>query len=250
MKTSSAGAILAAITKLISKKVDLRVKCKTKKSKNNKLLWWYVIHGAENDLIFLESEWEKIQNHTLWTLHKCLLTPKMPQPSTSVSPGATWAATPQSVTEHVKAESMQYTDRGISNNPTPVEQVPNYSSTIDATQPIDLSDNSSDSEQVLTPTPKFTDLSQLPSQHTADHAGDGQSSRAWLWVGSTFTNFIPPSSLSNNNLYIPHPHNILYFNARSLLSKVDELRPLCALEKPHCVCVVETWVSQDISDIE
>ena len=178
MKTSSAGAILAAITKLISKKVDLRVKRKTKKSHNNKLLWWYVIHGAENDLIFLESEWEKIQNHTLWTLHNCHMTPKMPQPSTSVSPGATSAVTSQSVTEHVDAESMQYTDRGNSNNPNPVEQVPNNSSTIDATSPIDLSENPSDSEQVLTPTPTFTDLSQLPSQHIADHASDGQSSRA------------------------------------------------------------------------
>ena len=26
----------------------------------------------ERDLIYLESEWEKAQNHTLWTLHNCL----------------------------------------------------------------------------------------------------------------------------------------------------------------------------------
>lgn len=42
----------------------------------------------------------------------------------------------------------------------------------------------------------------------------------------------------------------MYFNARSILPKLDELRALCLLEKPHCVCVVETWLSQDISDSE
>ena len=85
MKTCSPGAILATITKLISKKVDLRVKRKTKKTQKNKLLWWFVIHGTENDLIFLDSEWEKVQNHTLWTLHNCLMTPTVSQPSVSWS---------------------------------------------------------------------------------------------------------------------------------------------------------------------
>ena len=31
---------------------------------------------------------------------------------------------------------------------------------------------------------------------------------------------------------------------------MDELRALCLLKKPHCVCIVESWVSQDIADCE
>ena len=42
----------------------------------------------------------------------------------------------------------------------------------------------------------------------------------------------------------------MYFNALSIFPKLDELRALCLLEKPHCVCIVETWLSQDISDSE
>ena len=46
-----------------------------------------------------------------------------------------------------------------------------------------------------------------------------------------------------------HLH-ILYYNARSLLSKLDELRATVTLEQPHIVCIVETWLSPDIADNE
>ena len=44
--------------------------------------------------------------------------------------------------------------------------------------------------------------------------------------------------------------NVIYFNARSLLPKLDELRTLVEMEKPSIVCVVETWLSEDITDEE
>ena len=44
--------------------------------------------------------------------------------------------------------------------------------------------------------------------------------------------------------------HILYLNARSLLSKLDELRVLCFVNKYDIVCVVESWLSQDIPDSE
>ena len=44
--------------------------------------------------------------------------------------------------------------------------------------------------------------------------------------------------------------SIPYFNARSILPKLDQLRALCAVDSPDIVCVVETWLDRDISDNE
>ena len=44
--------------------------------------------------------------------------------------------------------------------------------------------------------------------------------------------------------------HVLYYNARSLLPKLDELCTTVTLEQPHIVCVVETWLSPDITDNE
>ena len=43
---------------------------------------------------------------------------------------------------------------------------------------------------------------------------------------------------------------IVYYNARSLLPKFDELCTLCATHKPDMLCLVETWLCNDISDNE
>ena len=43
---------------------------------------------------------------------------------------------------------------------------------------------------------------------------------------------------------------IFFFNSRSLLPYLDELSALCTLHTPDVVCVVETWLSSDISDSE
>ena len=43
---------------------------------------------------------------------------------------------------------------------------------------------------------------------------------------------------------------IMYFNAQSLLPKMDKLRALIGTQNPHIVCIVETWLSNDISDNE
>ena len=44
--------------------------------------------------------------------------------------------------------------------------------------------------------------------------------------------------------------NILYYNARSLLPKMDELRVLLDMQQPHIVSIVETWLSSEDSDNE
>ena len=43
---------------------------------------------------------------------------------------------------------------------------------------------------------------------------------------------------------------ILYFNARSLYPKEDELRALCDMEKPDIVSITETWLYEDICESE
>jgi len=50
--------------------------------------------------------------------------------------------------------------------------------------------------------------------------------------------------------YQPNYLNILYYNARSLLPKMDELRVLVDMQQPHIVSIVETWLSSEVSDNE
>ena len=50
----------------------------------------------------------------------------------------------------------------------------------------------------------------------------------------------------------PSPNNfsILYFNVRSISPKLDDLRVVVAAQKPSIVCIVESWLSEGISDLE
>ena len=40
--------------------------------------------------------------------------------------------------------------------------------------------------------------------------------------------------------------HFLYFNARSLYTKLDELCALCEMEKPDIVCIIESWFHKDL----
>ena len=50
--------------------------------------------------------------------------------------------------------------------------------------------------------------------------------------------------MSDNNLHI------LYYNARSLLPKLDNLILTIDIFKPHIICIVKTWLSSEITDCE
>ena len=43
---------------------------------------------------------------------------------------------------------------------------------------------------------------------------------------------------------------VLYYNARSLIPKMDELRTIVESQRPSVICVVETWLSEEVSDQE
>ena len=66
----------------------------------------------------------------------------------------------------------------------------------------------------------------------------------------------PPSVEGENshnistNIHHPCPFSILYYNARSLLPKMDELRLVCMSEQPDVVCIVETWLDENILESE
>ena len=55
---------------------------------------------------------------------------------------------------------------------------------------------------------------------------------------------------SHKSMPTPRPIQIFYYNARSLLPKVDELRALVEAESPDVICIVESWLSSEISDDE
>ena len=46
-----------------------------------------------------------------------------------------------------------------------------------------------------------------------------------------------------------HLH-ILYYNARSIVPKIDELQVTVQDTSPHVICIVESWLSDEIMDNE
>ena len=57
-------------------------------------------------------------------------------------------------------------------------------------------------------------------------------------------------SSDNNNNNNSVTLKIMYFNARSLLPKLDELMVLADDSNPDVICITETWLSGEISDNE
>ena len=59
---------------------------------------------------------------------------------------------------------------------------------------------------------------------------------------------------SQSRLQAPGPSgskfSIMYFNCRSMLPKFDELVALCSNDKPGIICLVETWLCEDVLDSE
>ena len=43
---------------------------------------------------------------------------------------------------------------------------------------------------------------------------------------------------------------VLYYNARSLLPKLDDLRAACLVHSPDIICITETWLDETISNHE
>ena len=59
-----------------------------------------------------------------------------------------------------------------------------------------------------------------------------------------------PTSETASRLCSDPSLSILFYNARSLLPKFDELCALCENQCPGVVCIVETWLGEEITDSE
>lgn len=49
---------------------------------------------------------------------------------------------------------------------------------------------------------------------------------------------------------VQYRFTILFFNSRSLLSKMDDLLIFISLYSPAIICICETWLSPDLTDAE
>ena len=74
-------------------------------------------------------------------------------------------------------------------------------------------------------------------------------------TNNSFFRTKPPSpswSVSSNNIFCNKvcSFSVSYFNSRSVLPKIDELRALCLIHNPSIVCIVESWLDDSITDNE
>ena len=44
--------------------------------------------------------------------------------------------------------------------------------------------------------------------------------------------------------------SVIYYNARSLIPKIDELCAIAEAKHPDIICIVESWLSDEIQDNE
>ena len=89
---------------------------------SNKVLWWFVVHGAESDLVTLEQHWDSVQTQTLWSLQNCYMssqtntspvtTPEVPQ---HISPAETNSA---ETSQSVPQSPLKVAEENEANDPT------------------------------------------------------------------------------------------------------------------------------------
>ena len=103
------------------------------------------------------------------------------------------------------------------------------------------------------PLAPITSISSIPSpsvcqqwlgQRPFKGASSLTASSPVLMGENSACNFCHGRELNNSEL------SIWYYSARSILPKLEELRLICASEKPDIVCIVETWVDNAIEDNE
>ena len=85
----------------------------------------------------------------------------------------------------------------------------------------------------------YSTPSSIPSPTPPSHSPSSQPNLS-----------VDKSSFHSPSLCSPKSLTVFYFNARSLLPKIDDLILFCSNYSPHIICVVETWLSSEISDSE
>ena len=75
-----------------------------------------------------------------------------------------------------------------------------------------------------------------------------------LYPVDNYTCYVNSTLKSNNtctnNTSWSSLFTILYYNARSLIPKLDELSLLASVHNPDIICIVETWLEGNVDDTE
>ena len=88
---------------------------------------------------------------------------------------------------------------------------------------------------------------------------DGQSMQGTSFDKGFHNSYpnVTNNSCNGSQMANPCKHNfhsnrlvVTYYNACSLLPKIDHLRALVATDMPDVVCIVESWLDSSISNIE
>jgi len=72
LKTTTCTAVrnaISSVTKVSSS--NLQIKRKYKNLGGNKIRWWHIVSGNENDLESLDDKWEGFRIQTGWKLEHC-----------------------------------------------------------------------------------------------------------------------------------------------------------------------------------
>ena len=72
LKASPAGVVKKSICNLTGAAQNMfEIKRKYKKLPNNKIRWWHMLTGNEDELVSLENKWEAVKIQTGWKIEPC-----------------------------------------------------------------------------------------------------------------------------------------------------------------------------------
>ena len=77
MKSCTPSTVKGAIVRLVSNQLvpsidSIIVKCKYRRTTDNKLRWWFLLFMPEEALQKLEMAWEQVAIQTSWKLEPCM----------------------------------------------------------------------------------------------------------------------------------------------------------------------------------
>ena len=247
LRSTTSAAISNVLKKTTSESLSncLSVKKKYKLNVNGSIgKWWFVVRGEKSDIESLVEVWDRVSLQTAWRLEDMFSFADDVFLPPSSSPSI-----PTNVT---------IVDKGCSSVPTHVTAVVGNGHAVVNNGHMENNGESTSSlcsEQSATIT--VVEQSLCTSKH-AKHASC-QSDTSFAIPSSNNSASADMTPLFFKGLTALQGHsadicssqlNILYFNARSLLPKLDELRLICTFKNPDIVCVVESWLCCDISDSE
>ena len=176
--------------------------------------WWFVIHDSEANI---DNKWDQLKLQVAWELEPCFASQRQSDPAYS-KPSA-----PGNLVIHQNSPENHMQSR---------PQADRLPLTSEKQTPSDSLESNTNNTDNSNPTKPGVDNDQSFLDSQAPTLQD-------TWVRTPLPTFCK-SSLC---------FCLLYLNARSVLSKLDELLVLCDVHNYH-VCIVESWLSEGVSNTE